>query len=161
MQTPCYFPEEMSDEKYKSWSSSVCSLLQFPLPCALSTPTFVPILVNSQASFSWLHKNLVARRRGVRQLLCLCLLVYFDEWIEVSLGKWEDRKKNQAIVCNKNLSECTTSGSLLTTELSDAAANDGRSSFVQRPLLLLARGGTMPRCSNPCARRVCMWRERV
>jgi hypothetical protein len=97
---------------------------------------------------------LVARSRGDRQLLHLCLLVYCDEWIEVSLGKWEDRK-NQAIVCNKNLSESTTSGSLLTTELSDAAANDGRSSFVQRPLLL-SRGGTMPRCSNPCARRLFM-----
>jgi hypothetical protein len=117
----------MSNEGYKSWSSSVCSLLQFPIRRALLTPMCVLILLNSQASFSWSYKNLVARCSGDRQLLHLCLLVYCDEWIEVRLGKWEGRK-NQAIVFNKNLSECTTSGSLSTTDLSDAAANDGRSS---------------------------------
>jgi len=93
MQTPRHFPEEMSDEGYKSWSSSVCILLQFPIRCTLLTPTFVLILVNPQASFCWSYKNLVARCRGDRQLLHLCVLVYCDEWIEVSLGKWEGRKK--------------------------------------------------------------------
>jgi hypothetical protein len=93
MQTPHHFLEEMSDEGYKSWSFSVCSLLQFPIPCALLTPTFVLILLNPQAYFFWSYKNSVARCRGDRQLLHLCLLVYCDEWIEVSLGKWEGRKK--------------------------------------------------------------------
>ena len=81
----------------KSWSSSVCSLLQFPLPCALLTQTFVLILVNPQTPFSLSYKNVMALRRGDGQLLHWCLLVYCDEWIEVSLGKWEGRKKTKQL----------------------------------------------------------------
>ena len=88
----------------KSWSSSLRSLLQFPISNALLTPVCFLILEHPPASFSWSYKNVVPRCRRDMHLLHWCLLVYFDEWIEARLGKREQRK-NQAIVFNKNLYE--------------------------------------------------------